>query len=321
MYEGSVFKLARFAKWLADRGMAWPLTEQGRPSLEDDTFREMAKLHPEVAPLRELRHALSDLRLEHLAVGTDERNRTGLFPFGARTGRNTPGSTRFIFGPSVWLRGLVKPETGRAIAYIDWRAQEVAIAASLSGDERLLDAVQSGDPYLAFAKLARLVPGDATKATHPQIREQCKRCVLGANYGMQAASLAYRIGGTKADAERLLRALARAFPVFWQWSEDTVDRGMLLGRLSSVYGWPLRVTRDTRPTALRNYPMQANGAEMLRIACCQATERGIEVCAPVHDAILIEASAAGIRDAVAGAQRAMVEASRAVLGGLGHSTR
>ena len=68
VYEGTVFKLARFAEWLADRGMAWPLTEQGQPSLEDDTFREMAKLHPEVAPLRELRHALSDLRLEHLAV-------------------------------------------------------------------------------------------------------------------------------------------------------------------------------------------------------------------------------------------------------------
>jgi hypothetical protein len=33
--------------------------------------------------------------------------------------------------------------------------------------------------------------------------------------------------------------------------------------------------------------MQANGAEMLRIACCLATERGVEVCAPVHDAVLI----------------------------------
>ena len=33
--------------------------------------------------------------------------------------------------------------------------------------------------------------------------------------------------------------------------------------------------------------MQANGAEMLRLACCLATERGIEVCAPVHDAVLI----------------------------------
>ena len=35
--------------------------------------------------------------------------------------------------------------------------------------------------------------------------------------------------------------------------------------------------------------MQANGAEMLRIACCLGTERGVRICAPVHDAILIEA--------------------------------
>lgn len=33
--------------------------------------------------------------------------------------------------------------------------------------------------------------------------------------------------------------------------------------------------------------MQANGAEMLRLACCFGTERGIEICAPVHDAVLI----------------------------------
>jgi hypothetical protein len=38
-----------------------------------------------------------------------------------------------------------------------------------------------------------------------------------------------------------------------------------------------------------NFPMQANGAEMLRLACCLAIERGLAVCAPVHDAILIEA--------------------------------
>jgi hypothetical protein len=29
---------------------------------------------------------------------------------------------------------------------------------------------------------------------------------------------------------------------------------------------------------------------MLRLACCLATEHGIKVCAPVHDALLIEAS-------------------------------
>ena len=42
--------------------------------------------------------------------------------------------------------------------------------------------------------------------------------------------------------------------------------------------------------------MQANGAEMLRLACCFATERGVRVCAPVHDAILIEAPGEGHND-------------------------
>ena len=33
-----------------------------------------------------------------------------------------------------------------------------------------------------------------------------------------------------------------------------------------------------------NFPMQAGGAEMMRIAAIAATEAGIEVCCPVHDA-------------------------------------
>jgi hypothetical protein len=61
--------------------------------------------------------------------------------------------------------------------------------------------------------------------------------------------------------------------------------------------------------------MQANGAEMLRLACCFATERGITVCAPVHDAVLIEAPTNQLDSAVARTQEAMAEASRIVLDG------
>jgi DNA polymerase-1 len=61
--------------------------------------------------------------------------------------------------------------------------------------------------------------------------------------------------------------------------------------------------------------MQANGAEMLRLACCLATERGIRVCAPVHDAVLIEAPADQLEAHVEATQRAMAEASSIVLGG------
>jgi DNA polymerase I len=54
---------------------------------------------------------------------------------------------------------------------------------------------------------------------------------------------------------------------------------------------------------------------MLRLACCLATERGIEICAPVHDAVLICAPLDRIEEDVAGMRAAMAEASRIVLAG------
>ena len=61
--------------------------------------------------------------------------------------------------------------------------------------------------------------------------------------------------------------------------------------------------------------MQANGTEMLRIACIFATEAGIRVCAPVHDAILIEAPLSELDEAVATTQELMARASVEVLDG------
>ena len=54
---------------------------------------------------------------------------------------------------------------------------------------------------------------------------------------------------------------------------------------------------------------------MLRLACSLATEGGIEVCAPVHDAILVEGPADWIEVVVAGTQAVMRQASEVVLGG------
>jgi DNA polymerase I len=314
VYENGSFRAGLFAKYLADRGIAWPKTESGRLQLDQDTFRDQAKLYPELAPLRELRHSLTELRIEKLAVGADGRNRTMLSPFGASSGRNTPSANKFIFGPSVWLRGLIKPGPGMAIAYIDWSSQEVAIAAALSGDPFLIDAMASGDPYLSFAVRARLAPEGATKASYRAVRDLCKACVLGTNYGMGARTLAFRTNTSIIEAESLLRLLARTYPVFTEWQNKSVDVALLRGYMNTVFGWKLHVTGSTRPTALRNFPMQSHGAEMLRIACCLATERGVSVCAPVHDALLIEAPLDQIDDAVATTRGVVAEAAAAVLG-------
>jgi hypothetical protein len=316
VYVGTTFKAGLFASWLDAEGIVWPRTTTGRLELEQDTFRDMAKTYPKLGPLKELRHALGEMRLEEIAVGPDGRNRTMLSPFGARTGRNTPSNTKFIFGPAVWLRSLIKPGPGRAVAYVDWSSQEVAIAAALSGDAGLRDAVESGDPYLAFAKRSGLAPPDATKQSHTAIRDVCKTVVLGTNYGMGPRSLAFRTGLSVIDAQNVLRKLAATFPTFWDWAQHVIDVGILTGRLSTVFGWPIHVTDNARPTALRNYSMQANGAEMLRLSCCLATEQGVTVCAPVHDALLVEGDITKFDDVIATTRAAMAEASRDVLDGL-----
>jgi DNA polymerase I len=315
VFEGRTFKSDRFAEWLVRAGIPWPHLESGRLDLSDDAFREAARAHPAVAPLRELRTALSEMRLSDLVVGQDGRNRTMLSAFRARTGRNQPSNTKFIFGPSVWLRGLIKPLPGYGVAYVDWSQQEFGIAAALSRDPMMMEAYRSGDPYLAFAKQAGAVPQDATKASHQAEREQYKACVLAVQYGMGELGLASRIGQPPIRARELLRLHRETYRVFWRWSDAAVDHAMLWGSLPTVFGWRLRVPANANPRSLRNFPMQANGAEMLRLACCLATERGIDVCAPVHDAVLICAPLEQLDADVTGMQDAMREASRAVLSG------
>lgn len=216
VFEGSSFKADRFEKWLIENGKTWPRLESGKLALDDKTFRTMAKVDPDIAPLRELRFSLSKLRLEDLAVGSDGRNRCLLSAFQARTGRNQPSNAKFIFGPAVWLRGLIRPEPGCGLAYIDWAQQEFGIAAALSRDEAMMQAYESGDPYLAFAKQAGAVPQDATKKTHEFERGQFKACVLAVQYGMGAKSLGERIGQPEAAARRLLRIHRETYPAFWR---------------------------------------------------------------------------------------------------------
>jgi DNA polymerase family A len=315
IYDGRTFKTDRWARFLAANNIPWPMLETGQLDLRDDTFRQMSKAYAIVAPYRELRSALSDLRLNDLAVGADGRNRTMLSAFSARTGRNQPSNTKFVFGPSVWLRGLIQPPPGHGIAYVDWSQQEFGIAAALSGDLAMQAAYLSGDPYLAFAKQAGVVPADATKDTHGPARELCKQCVLATQYGMEAESLAVRIGQLPIVARDLLRRHREAYRRFWEWSDGAINFAMLTGSLHTVFGWHVHIGDKANPRSLRNFPMQANGAEMLRLACCFATELGIEVCAPVHDAVLICAPVDQLDAEVERMRDCMARASRAVLGG------
>ena len=152
----------------------------------------------------------------------------------------------------------------------------------------MMAAYGSGDPYLAFAKQAGAVPPDTTKVAHRAVRDRFKACALAVRYGMGPDALAIRIGQSPIRARQLLRLHRETYRVFWRWSDAAVD--LANADRQPAYGiWLARAGARGRQCSLapKNFPMQANGAEMLRLACCLATERGIEVCAPVHDAAVL----------------------------------
>jgi DNA polymerase I len=316
VFDDTKFDSDGFEAYLAQQEIPWPRTPSGRLVTREETFEEMADVYPQLRPLYELRSALNQLKEDGgLTVGKDGRNRSSLRPFATSSGRNAPSTTRFVFGKSVAFRSLIKPEPGWALAYLDWSQQEFGIAAVLSEDHNMRQAYLSGDPYLEFAKQAGAVPATATRETHAAVRELFKVCMLAVNYSMGPASLSRRLGKPLAYARELLEYHHQVYRRYWRWVEQVQDQAMITGRLQAVFGWQVLVGQEANWRSLRNFPCQANGAEMMRLAVCLATERNVRVVAPVHDALLIEAPVAEIAQAVSMTKQAMVKASRAVLDG------
>ncbi len=237
----------RFADYLRRNGMAWPRLESGALDETDQTFREMAGRYPHIEPLREVRYSLSKLRLNDLAAGSDNRNRTPLWAFGTKTGRNAPSNSKFIFGPAKWLRFMIAPPPGRVLIHRDYRQQEVRIAAIVSGDAELLAACESGDVYLSIARQLGFLQESMSAAEQAAARDLTKVVVLAIQYGLGARSLALRAGLSLSEACENSSAPASSLPSF---------RALLAQRARSCRATPrdIDAVRLVHAMPVRNQP-------------------------------------------------------------------
>ncbi|HET9583121.1 MAG TPA: DNA polymerase [Bradyrhizobium sp.] len=315
-FEGAVFKKRLLEQWAADNGIRyWPRTPTGQLCTDAETLRAMAQRCPQAAEFCHSKMTLDQLKTFELAIGDDSRNRCMLSAYRSKTSRNQPSNSAFVFGLNAAFRSLIKPEQGRAFAVLDFGGQEFSIAAHFSGDRNMIAAYESGDPYSDWARRAGYMPADGDKYSHPLIRAVFKRASLGILYGMGAKTLSEYVGISELAARALLRSHRETFPRFWRWSAAVQDAGIAQGELTSVFGWKMQVLRNARSGTLANFPMQSAGADMLRLACVMAVDRDVPICAPIHDAIAVEAASTEIVDVVRDMAHCMVEASRAVLGG------
>jgi DNA polymerase I len=320
--DGS-FDQARFRDYLIRENIAFPLDDAGRPLMDEDTWRDVVKYAPQLRELHQYRQTFESTKnVGLLSIGPDGRNRAMLSQFRARTGRNQPSTTKFAFGPSKWTRSFIRPAPGMQLDYLDWRSQEIAIVAALSGDDAMMEDYRRSDFYLAFAIRAGLAPPDATKESHKEIRAAAKVVCLGVMFGQSAYGMAAKLGISSPAAAKLLRAHKRVYHRFWAWSNAAVDQVAIRGVIRTCFDWRLHRVHSPDPVAMnkqwrsvQNFPSQAHGAEMLRLACIYAADEGLPIIAPVHDAIMIEAATDQMPDISARMEFLMRKASRDVLGG------
>lgn len=263
-------------------GEFWPTTPNGLhySTNDDEAFGPMCKLHPELEPLRQARKSVKALALAGTLLGGDNRNRATVWPFGTVSGRNNPKAKQFILSRPHWVRNLVAPTPGRAIVHADIIAAEAGIAADLSGDPELIRIYQSGaDQYLEFAKSAGAVPRDAVrdKKNHELevIRGLYKVALLAIQYGIGAEKLSQNLGVPLWQAERIIASHKRTYATYWAWVDAQIERAHEEGCISTAFGWTLAIGPDTPRNTLLNFPQQAGCAEILRLACVLAVERGL----------------------------------------------
>ena len=280
---------ARFERWLARHNVyAWPRLDSGELDISGDAFRLMYHI-PGIEALHALRDSLGFIAKARLPIGPDGRNRPSLFPFATATGRNAHAKSPYNAHAAVRSFMLFPPDT--IGAYLDWRTQEVGIAAARSGDKNLMRDYAAGDVYHALARLCGLTNDPDPihwKKTNRPMRDRMKPLQLGINYGMGVRSLSKGLNRHPLIGSTIIRLHKETYRRFWEWREEEVQYAMLARKIESVYGWTLRISSAPNRRTLYNFPMQSGGAEMLRLAAWRMCEVGVVPIMLIHDGILLE---------------------------------
>ncbi|MFO7890675.1 MAG: DNA polymerase [bacterium] len=305
----------------------WKRTDSGRFCTDDQYLKKFEGI-PEIKAYRETRQILGQLKWLREPegttpdlmdnIGSDGRMRTFFGIFGTQTARNAPSAKKFILAMSAWLRCLIRPPKEYRIVELDYGSQEFAIAAILSKDKSMMDAYNSGDPYLYFAKKAGAVPKDGTKDRYKKERNLFKSTTLGLQYGMGVKALANKLsvdtGSTviQEQAQVLISKHKNIYPTYWRWL-SRIDRKYIRNKyLKLPCGWAL-LADNPNTLSVRNFPTQGAGSSVIREAVRRCHKKNIVTIATLHDSIYILAKEESWQNQADATTKIMFEAFNEVL--------
>ncbi len=286
-------------------------TSKGKASTKESVLRELATEHELPAlildwrQLAKLKNTYVDTlpKLVHPETG---RIHTQYNQIVAATGRLSSQNPNLQNIPirtdrGREIRSAFVPEEKWKLLSADYVQIELRILASMSGDQALMDAFESGED-IHTSTASRVFGIDRAEVTRAQ-RSKAKEVNYGIPYGISAFGLALRLRCPRAEARDLIDSYKRSYPEVTRFLHEQVVKARehgysetLLGRRRYVPAINAR-NRNERSAAERiavNMPIQGSQADMIKIAMINLSERlnaenlEARLLLQVHDELVLE---------------------------------
>src|ERR1039458_4840080 len=151
----------------------------------------------------------------------------------------------------------------------------------------MIEDYLSGDPYINIGKRLGYVPMDATKQSHPAERDKLKIVNFCLVYGATQETLGAGLQVDKVDASNYMIRLKKVYERVFKWQKVILDRAYESRTMSVAGGWRVKLGRGVADSQIKNWIIQATGAEVLRTSVINLLCNNLKVVALVHDSVIL----------------------------------
>lgn len=199
------------------------------------------------------------------------------------------------------IRKVFHPEKGNVFVDSDYSQIELRILAHMSGDEKLIEAYNTGqDIHSITASQVFNVP---LEEVTPELRRNAKAVNFGIVYGISAFGLSQDLKISKKEAQEYIDRYFATYPKIKEFIDKTVADAKETGKTSTIYGRIRPIPELTSSNFMQrqfgervamNAPIQGTAADIIKIAMIRVHDRLIRegfasrLILQVHDELLIE---------------------------------
>lgn len=199
------------------------------------------------------------------------------------------------------IRKVFHPMPGNVFVDSDYSQIELRILAHMSGDEKLIEAYNSGqDIHSTTASQVFHVPFEEVT---PLLRRNAKAVNFGIVYGISAFGLSQDLDISRKEAQEYIDRYFETYPKIREFIDKTVADAKETGKTTTIYGRIRPIPELTSSNFMQrqfgervamNAPIQGTAADIIKIAMIRVHDRlikegyGSRLILQVHDELLIE---------------------------------